>query len=277
MSLDILQKEIGLTIEKLNEDLDLVRFLGEKNIDSVKSEFSKDNLYLPFEIHLQEMARYHRATYDHLLRTGIISWSDYRFLTGREYDFRENVDAPLVILAAFYHDYGKRGIGLDILEKNGPLDKAQRKEVMAHPKKGVYLLDEILKGLPEIPREYVKRASEMHHEDLNGDGYEGLMDPKKFTKSLQMLSVVDTFDAAKFREGYQDPVPDEYLADYLQLVSLKDTKENKEEIRFLTERLSRLKNKHKQPLFKHLKPGRYSPGVVWPLRELLTKYNLREG
>jgi HD-GYP domain-containing protein (c-di-GMP phosphodiesterase class II) len=276
MSLDILQKEIGLTIERLNEDLDLVRFLGKNNIEEVKAEFSNDNKYLPYEIHLQEMARYHRATYDHLLRVGILSWADYKFLINEGYNFKEKIDAPLVILAGSYHDYGKKDVDLSILEKKGPLDNAQRQEILSHPQKGVYLLDQILQGLHDIPKEYVKSASETHHEDLNGDGYTGLMDENKFTKSLQMISIVDTFDAAKFREGYQGSVPDDYLAAYLMLVSLKDTEANKKEIKFLTDMLSELKNEHKQPLFKHLKPGRYSHDVVRPLRELLMKYKVKQ-
>lgn len=98
---------------------------------------------------------------------------------------------------AFLHDIGKSNIGLDIINKPGPLDSQEWAEMQRHPLYGV----RIVRDTVGINDESILSIIRNHHERLDGKGYpRGIKDIELFDK---IVGVADTYDAITSNRSYQ--------------------------------------------------------------------------
>lgn len=112
-------------------------------------------------------------------------------------------EAELVRLsrAGLLHDVGKLGVSNAILDKNGPLDDAERELVQAHP---VHTW-EILRRV-RVFSGFAKMAS-LHHEKLDGTGYPWGVPAEGLDLQARILVVADVFEALTADRPYRAGIP----------------------------------------------------------------------
>ena len=88
------------------------------------------------------------------------------------------------------HDIGKIGISNQILNKNGPLDGQEWKEIKSHPETGFricYPLRQRLRHAMDVIRH--------HHEKLDGSGYPDGLAGNDISTVARIISAADIYDA----------------------------------------------------------------------------------
>lgn len=99
-------------------------------------------------------------------------------------------DLRLLAMAGLVHDVGKQHIAEAIVQKPGPLNKAEMIEMRKHPEYGY----EALRDSPDCP-EPVRLVALEHHERLNGAGYPYGHTGEKLHFYSRIAAVADVFDA----------------------------------------------------------------------------------
>lgn len=100
------------------------------------------------------------------------------------------------------HDVGKIGMPENILNKQGPLDQEERKEVKKHPILGYTIclpLRENLGSALEVIRH--------HHERLDGSSYPDGLKGDEISIESRIMAVSDIYDALTTRRPYRDAFP----------------------------------------------------------------------
>ncbi len=92
-------------------------------------------------------------------------------------------------VAALLHDIGKIGIHDSVLQKAGPLDEKEWREVKEHPSRAV----QILKGVPGI--EEAIPIIPHHHERYDGKGYPDGLKGKDIPIGARILAIADAYEA----------------------------------------------------------------------------------
>jgi HD-GYP domain-containing protein (c-di-GMP phosphodiesterase class II) len=108
--------------------------------------------------------------------------------------------------AGLLHDIGKLGISNRILDKRGPLDEEEWREVRRHPLTSIQILRRVR------PLENVARLSGLHHERLDGSGYHMGLDGGELDLPARVLAVADVAEALSAERPYRESLaPDEVL------------------------------------------------------------------
>ncbi|RMG84221.1 MAG: HD domain-containing protein, partial [Candidatus Dadabacteria bacterium] len=112
---------------------------------------------------------------------------------------RETADR--IALAALCHDVGKERIRPEVLNKEGPLDPAERAEMERHPAIGAALLVDLADRMgPLLPV-----VAYQHHQAPDGSGYPaGTGRPHP---ASQLVAVCDVYDALRTARPYRGPLP----------------------------------------------------------------------
>jgi putative nucleotidyltransferase with HDIG domain len=109
--------------------------------------------------------------------------------------------------AGLLHDVGKVGISNRILDKAGPLTKAERRTVEQHP---VHTW-EILKRIGAFAG--FARAASLHHEKLDGSGYPWRLGGAELDLTARILAVADVYEALTASRPYRKGMtPDEAIS-----------------------------------------------------------------
>jgi HD-GYP domain-containing protein (c-di-GMP phosphodiesterase class II) len=109
--------------------------------------------------------------------------------------------------AGLLHDIGKLGVSNRILDKRGPLDADEWREVRRHPLTSL----QILRRVSALGN--VARISGLHHERLDGSGYYLGFDGTQLDLPARVLAVADVAEALSAHRPYRDALgPDEVLA-----------------------------------------------------------------
>ena len=109
--------------------------------------------------------------------------------------------------AGLLHDIGKLGVSNRILDKRGPLDADEWREVRRHPLTSL----QILRRVGALRN--VARISGLHHERLDGSGYYLGFDGTQLDLPARVLAVADVAEALSAHRPYRDALgPDEVLA-----------------------------------------------------------------
>ncbi|MDH4176153.1 MAG: HD domain-containing protein [Thermoleophilia bacterium] len=101
-------------------------------------------------------------------------------------------------LGAALHDVGKLSVRADVLAKPGPLDRAERAEIEAHPVEGAWLISTVRSFAGALP--YVL----FHHERWDGHGYPTRRAGRAIPIEGRVLAVADAFDAMTSPRPYRD-------------------------------------------------------------------------
>lgn len=100
-------------------------------------------------------------------------------------------------IASLLHDIGKIGIPEYILNKEGPLDDKEKREMKAHPQLGVNIL-QFINELADC-----MAGVKYHHERYDGNGYPEGLKGKQIPLIAAIISVADAFDAMITERPYR--------------------------------------------------------------------------
>jgi len=116
-------------------------------------------------------------------------------------------------IAALLHDIGKIGIPESILNKQGPLNEEEKKQMQAHPVVG----ETILKPIKEL--EDAILGVRYHHEKYDGTGYPEGLKGDQIPLIAAIISVADTFDAMTTDRPYRPGLLKDAAAGEIKLQS----------------------------------------------------------
>jgi HD-GYP domain-containing protein (c-di-GMP phosphodiesterase class II) len=105
-------------------------------------------------------------------------------------------------LAALLHDIGKSRVPLELLNKRGPLDPADRLSLQTHTWQGVLALFALPTGGVRPWRSMT--AAYEHHMRTDLSGYPKPARPRTLSLYSKIIAVTDGFDAATTTRVYQD-------------------------------------------------------------------------
>lgn len=103
--------------------------------------------------------------------------------------------------AGLFHDLGKIRIPDDILDKPGRLTPEEFAVVKSHPAEGVNILRKQDMAGPDV----LKMVRE-HHEKFNGSGYPLGLTGERLSRFVQILGIVDSYDAMTSNRPYRDAI-----------------------------------------------------------------------
>jgi putative nucleotidyltransferase with HDIG domain len=156
-----------------------VRLVDERGIDDVARAFAEIiDAKSPF-------------TYRHSTRVSEYACGIAERLGMRGYDVRR------LRRAAWLHDIGKLGISSRVLDKTGPLNGAEVKEMMQHP---IHTW-EILSRVGAFA-DFAWMAA-LHHEKLDGSGYPWGLTGDALDTTTRILVVADVFEALTSARPYR--------------------------------------------------------------------------
>jgi HD-GYP domain-containing protein (c-di-GMP phosphodiesterase class II) len=104
-------------------------------------------------------------------------------------------------LAALLHDVGKLGVSNRILDKDGPLDAAERGSVERHPLFTWDILSRVEAFAP------FARQAATHHEKLDGSGYPWKLEGDDLDLPSRVLVVADIYEAVTATRPYRKGLP----------------------------------------------------------------------
>ena len=99
--------------------------------------------------------------------------------------------------AGLLHDVGKIGIRDDVLLKEGPLDKDERRLMNQHPTIGAEIVSPAKQLSAEAPLIHA------HHEWFNGSGYPSGREALDIPLGARILSVADSYEAMTSARPYR--------------------------------------------------------------------------
>ena len=102
---------------------------------------------------------------------------------------------------ALLHDIGKIGVGVDIVNKSGPLSEEESRRVREHVTVGARILEPIRSYADLVP------LIRSHHERWDGQGYPDGLEGDAIDIRARILSVADAFDALTSDRPYRLGLP----------------------------------------------------------------------
>ncbi|ABI69192.1 HD-GYP domain-containing protein [Syntrophomonas wolfei] len=142
--------------------------------------------------HLQDLRNKDEYTLQHSVSVGILSIKIGQSL-GLDADKLKNLG-----IAGLLHDIGKSMISLDIINKPGPLDDKEFKEIKKHPVYGYQIVNEIKLEDQDIPQAVLQ-----HHEHQDGNGYPLGIRGDRINSFARIIAVADVFDALTSDRAYR--------------------------------------------------------------------------
>lgn len=118
-----------------------------------------------------------------------------------------------VKVASFFHDVGKIMVPSAVLYKRGRLTDSERREVEMHPLYGVGIINRA------FPRESNLKslclAAQMHHEAWDGKGYPFHNYASTLPDWVQLLSIIDVYEALRAPRVYKPSFSHEQAIDII--------------------------------------------------------------
>jgi HD-GYP domain-containing protein (c-di-GMP phosphodiesterase class II) len=122
--------------------------------------------------------------------------AEYAVGTGRAMGMAPEALAQLH-RAALLHDVGKLGVSNRVLDKRGPLDDAERREVERHPRHTWEILSSVSAFHP------FAWTAATHHEKLDGSGYPWGLSGAQLDAPARVLAVADIYEALTADRPYR--------------------------------------------------------------------------
>lgn len=133
------------------------------------------------------------TTHTHAINTAI-----YAVVLSQHLQVNDREDVLDTGRGALLHDIGKTRISPRILDKPGPLSKAEWRIIQGHPTSGIQLVTRALGFVPG----YGHIIAE-HHERADGSGYPGGRRSSQVALDSQLVAIVDAFDALTSARSYK--------------------------------------------------------------------------
>lgn len=132
------------------------------------------------------------ASIDHAVNVAALSG---RLCEAFECDPQEVAE---VSIAAIFHDIGKIGIPVEILEKSGSLTNDERQIVMSH----VILGKDILSQGNTDTMKLAAQVAYCHHERWDGNGYPNRVAGESIPFAARVVTIADVYDAITSERTY---------------------------------------------------------------------------
>ena len=185
-----------------------VEAVEAENIGSIMDVAAQivSNLLKEEEVALDlfDLRSYDTYTFFHSMNVAVCSAA-----VGRKLELTEE-DLNILCLAALTHDFGKRRVPKEIINKRGKLTDAEYEEVKKHPS---YTYDMLYQN-PNIPAK-VRQAVLCHHENENGSGYPFGKAGDEIPLFAKIIHAVDVYDALTSKRSYKEPYPAANAFEYL--------------------------------------------------------------
>lgn len=146
--------------------------------------------------HLQHLRNKDEYTLQHSVSVGVLS-----IKIGQSLGLDSNRLRNLGI-AGLLHDIGKCMIPLEIINKPGPLDDNEFKEIKKHPVYGYQIVNEI-----KLEDQGIPQAVLQHHEHQDGNGYPLGIRGDRINSFARIIAVADVFDALTSDRAYRSRMP----------------------------------------------------------------------
>ncbi len=142
-----------------------------------------------------------RYTREHVERVETLVLATEEVLERRGWIRLSSHQRFLLSVAAILHDVGKIGIANEILNKSGPLDAAEREQILTHPEVGALIVERM--GKLERAAEIIRCA----HEHFDGSGYPRGLRGEQIPIESRIILAVDAFDAMTMKRPYSNGRP----------------------------------------------------------------------
>ncbi|MCB0405604.1 MAG: HD-GYP domain-containing protein, partial [Bdellovibrionales bacterium] len=143
---------------------------------------------------LMRLSNHDYYTYNHSVNVAVYSIALAKQILG---------DDKIVLVAAGFggllHDIGKRKVDLKILNKEGPLEREEWREMKKHPDYGL----DFLRSYVHVPQE-AREIVGQHHENFDGTGYPTGLRDEQISKLARICSIADVFDALTTTRSYRE-------------------------------------------------------------------------
>lgn len=183
------------------------------------------------QVLLSELGKHHLVTLYHSFEVGIITYrlAEIYYKEGG-YDLPESIRRKIFV-GGLLHDIGKLGVAKEILNREGPLDKDQKAELVKHGKIGQIILEET------DLKEFVPFATEHHigNSGLNnwtkdqlasrhpfveflsmGDLFSALLDSRRKYNKIKTIDQVKNMIRKKTKNGVFSPALEQSFFEYLR-------------------------------------------------------------
>ena len=117
-------------------------------------------------------------------------------------------DLLVIAKASRLHDLGKLVLPDAILDTPGPLSPAEQDSLRTHPEQGAAILDALIPHDSPCPPvlSYAREICLHHHERWVGDGYPDQLRGNAIPGYVQVISLVDCYDALRTERTYRPAV-----------------------------------------------------------------------
>lgn len=139
---------------------------------------------------LLERLRFDASTYKHSLKVAEYSKRFIKLLN-------TDIDVATVYYSGLFHDIGKIGIDLNILNNKGTLRSDEFNVVMRHPQLGYNILKKA------FVQKQMLYAAYYHHERWDGKGYPMRLKGDDIPVIARVISVCDVFEALTSDRPYR--------------------------------------------------------------------------
>ncbi|OHC64644.1 MAG: hypothetical protein A2040_03165 [Rhodocyclales bacterium GWA2_65_19] len=119
-------------------------------------------------------------------------------------------DCAKLELAGYLHDLGKLRVPDAILDKPGPLDERERRQIASHAYETYRILTRI-QGFEEIAR-----WAAFHHEIPNGEGYPFRLQGEEIPLPARVLRASDIFQALSQDRPYRAALPAKVVLEHMK-------------------------------------------------------------
>lgn len=150
---------------------------------------------------LDELKKTNLETYSHSLRVKKYTAKMLACINQSKAESYSRADINNICKGALLHDIGKLFIKNVVLTKATALSVMESDYMKQHTRLGY---DAIKDELSDSEREIIKNVLLLHHERVDGSGYEHVKDLPLY---IQAVSICDVFDAIHSDRSYHDGLP----------------------------------------------------------------------
>ncbi|MBP2026899.1 HD-GYP domain-containing protein (c-di-GMP phosphodiesterase class II) [Acetoanaerobium pronyense] len=172
----------------INGKLDCEKIIEMK--DAIKLNSKHQGYFIDCINELKQVDEY---TFNHSINVAVYSMLIASWMNLPE-EHIENI-----IMAGILHDSGKSRIAKQILNKEGPLNEQEFKEIKNHPRLGYDICKKI-----EALDNNVLLGILQHHEKSDGSGYPSKLKNQEIHLYAKILAIADVYDALTSKRAYKD-------------------------------------------------------------------------
>jgi len=212
--LDNLIKDLESAYDQIDSHYDLEAYTGKSKDDFLK-EFYDETRYVDKVVEMCDIKEKLPNTYEHCLRTALESKMFVDNALENEDFYIDGEQKSGLYTAALIHDYKKKDVDNEAVNRKGPLSQKENAEMKTHSHAREEIEKNVLNGdgLDQDMLEMVIDIVQGHHPGYGTELQNGFG---------QILIASDCLDAGKIREQYQPSHSDDYFISFFETLVNKN-------------------------------------------------------